>query len=84
MFLTDNYSIREVLAFPFLREEKTAHKDKPAAELVGVEPMPVEEVRKCCPNSEQRIRMMVSRQVANFLLMLQPASRCMEKSYSIV
>ncbi|GLB02330.1 lysine--tRNA ligase KRS1 [Aspergillus vadensis CBS 113365] len=38
MFLTDNYSIKEVLAFPFMKEDKTAHDTKPAAEVVGIEP----------------------------------------------
>ncbi|PWY82263.1 lysyl-tRNA synthetase [Aspergillus eucalypticola CBS 122712] len=38
MFLTDNYSIKEVLAFPFMKEDKTAHETKPAAEVVGIEP----------------------------------------------
>ncbi|KAF3491337.1 lysyl-tRNA synthetase [Arthroderma uncinatum] len=44
MFLTDNYSIKEVLAFPFMKEDKTATKEKDhlAAEVVGVQPMPVE------------------------------------------
>ncbi|KAK3998322.1 hypothetical protein QBC44DRAFT_228194 [Cladorrhinum sp. PSN332] len=46
MFLTNNYSIREVLAFPFLREEKTAHKEKFAAEIVNVQPLPEEGIRK--------------------------------------
>lgn len=46
MFLTDNYSIKEVLAFPFMKEDKTAHADKPAAEVVGVEPQPEEGIRK--------------------------------------
>ena len=46
MFLTDNYSIREVLAFPFMKEEKKENKEKLAAEEVGVEPLPVEEVGK--------------------------------------
>ncbi|RDH36560.1 hypothetical protein BDQ94DRAFT_138033 [Aspergillus welwitschiae] len=42
MFLTDNYSIKEVLAFPFMKEDKTAHDTKPAAEVVGIEPQPEE------------------------------------------
>ena len=47
MFITNNYAIREVLAFPFLREEKQQHpKEKLAAELVDVKPLPVEGIRK--------------------------------------
>ncbi|GKZ25783.1 lysyl-tRNA synthetase [Aspergillus brasiliensis] len=42
MFLTDNYSIKEVLAFPFMKEDKTAHDTKTAAEVVGIEPQPEE------------------------------------------
>ncbi|KAL2161938.1 hypothetical protein VTH06DRAFT_7723 [Thermothelomyces fergusii] len=42
MFITNNYSIREVLPFPFLREEKQGGKEKSAAELVGVHPLPEE------------------------------------------
>ncbi|KAK1978015.1 lysyl-tRNA synthetase [Colletotrichum cereale] len=42
MFLTDNYSIREVLAFPFMKEEKQGEKKASAAEVVGVKPMPEE------------------------------------------
>ncbi|KAL2888417.1 lysyl-trna synthetase [Ceratocystis lukuohia] len=38
MFLTNNYSIREVLAFPFMKEEKSQPKEKSAAEEVGVKP----------------------------------------------
>ncbi|KAB8234884.1 hypothetical protein ETB97_006381 [Aspergillus alliaceus] len=38
MFLTDNYSIKEVLAFPFMKEDKTAAETKTAAEVVGIEP----------------------------------------------
>lgn len=41
MFLTDNYSIKEVLAFPMMRPEDNADK-KTAAEVAGVEPVPVE------------------------------------------
>lgn len=50
-FITDNYSIREVLAFPFLREEKQGTKEKFAAELVNVQPLPEEGIResKACP-----------------------------------
>lgn len=45
MFLTDNYTIREVLAFPFMRDERIKDKET-AAEIVGIEPMPVEEISK--------------------------------------
>lgn len=45
-FITNNYSIREVLAFPFLREDKTAPKEKFAAEVVDVQPLPEEGIRK--------------------------------------
>jgi len=51
MFLTDNYSIREVLTFPFVKPLPNAapntgglEKRMTAAELVGVEPMQVEDV----------------------------------------
>jgi hypothetical protein len=46
MFITNNYSIREVLAFPFLREDKSAPKEKFAAEVVDVQPLPEEGIRK--------------------------------------
>jgi hypothetical protein len=42
MFLTDNYTIREVLAFPFMKDEKNGPPEKFAAELTGVEPLPEE------------------------------------------
>jgi len=45
-FITNNYSIREVLAFPFLREDKTAPKEKFAAEVVDVQPLPEEGIRE--------------------------------------
>jgi lysyl-tRNA synthetase class 2 len=35
-----------VLPFPFLREEKLGSKEKFAAELVDVQPMPEEGIRK--------------------------------------
>ena len=41
MFLTDHYSIREVLPFPFMKDEQEASRPK-AAEVAGVEPMQVE------------------------------------------
>ncbi|KAF2000500.1 lysyl-tRNA synthetase [Amniculicola lignicola CBS 123094] len=40
MFLTDNYSIKEVLAFPFMKD--VMEEKKLAAEVVGIEPMPEE------------------------------------------
>ena len=39
------YSIREVIAFPFMKEEQK-HEKKLAAEEVGVEAAPVEEPRE--------------------------------------
>ncbi|KAI4216920.1 MAG: hypothetical protein LQ351_000869 [Letrouitia transgressa] len=47
MFLTDHYSIKEVLAFPFMKEETNQGKErKTAAEVVGIEPVPEEGIRK--------------------------------------
>ncbi|KAF4543229.1 putative lysyl-trna synthetase protein [Lasiodiplodia theobromae] len=42
MFLTDNYSIKEVLTFPMMKEDKSAQQQPKAAEVVGIEPMPEE------------------------------------------
>lgn len=42
MFLTDNYSIREVLTFPFMKADKNAPQERLAGELVGVDPLPEE------------------------------------------
>ena len=42
MFLTDNYSIKEVLAFPFMKEDTSKNREKLAAEEVGIEPQPEE------------------------------------------
>ena len=44
MFLTDHYSIKEVLTFPFMRD--VAENKEKAAEVVGIEPMPEEGIRK--------------------------------------
>lgn len=45
MFLTDNYSIKEVLTFPFMKDDKSGEKDtKLAAEVVGIEPIPEEAI----------------------------------------
>ena len=43
MFLTNNYSIREVIAFPFMKED-TSKTEKLAAEVVGVDPLPTENI----------------------------------------
>jgi lysyl-tRNA synthetase class 2 len=45
MFLTDNYSIKEALTFPFMKDDNNAPKPK-AAEVTDVTPMPVEGVSK--------------------------------------
>ncbi|KAJ5899512.1 Nucleic acid-binding OB-fold [Penicillium taxi] len=42
MFLTDNYSIKEVLTFPMMKEDKSAAEPKSAAEVVGVDVQPEE------------------------------------------
>lgn len=44
MFLTDHYSIKEILTFPFMKD--VAENKEKAAEVVGIEPMPEEESRK--------------------------------------
>ncbi|MCJ1351034.1 MAG: lysyl-tRNA synthetase [Icmadophila ericetorum] len=47
MFLTDHYSIKEVLAFPFMKDVQGQGKEKKlAAEVTDVEPMPEEGIRK--------------------------------------
>ncbi|KAK3711449.1 lysyl-tRNA synthetase [Vermiconidia calcicola] len=45
MFLTNHYSIKEILTFPFMKDENVAPKLK-AAEVVDVTPMPEEGIRK--------------------------------------
>ncbi|KAJ5225603.1 lysine--tRNA ligase KRS1 [Penicillium chermesinum] len=42
MFLTNNYSIKEVLTFPMMKDDKSASEARPAAEVVGIEPQPEE------------------------------------------
>ncbi|EOD44501.1 putative lysyl-trna synthetase protein [Neofusicoccum parvum UCRNP2] len=46
MFLTDNYSIKEVLTFPMMKEDKSAQGAPKAAEVAGVEPLPEEGIRE--------------------------------------
>lgn len=47
MFLTDNYSIKEVLPFPMMRPEVGQGKEKQtAAEVVDIKPEPVEGIRQ--------------------------------------
>ncbi len=46
MFLTDRYSIKEVLAFPFMKEEQRGGQAKLAAEVVGIEAQPEEGIGK--------------------------------------
>ena len=45
MFLTNHYSIKEVLTFPFMKDENVAPKPK-AAKVAGVQPKPEEGIRK--------------------------------------
>jgi lysyl-tRNA synthetase class 2 len=44
MFLTDNYSIKEVLTFPFMKDDK--QEKKTAAEVVGIQPQAEEGIRE--------------------------------------
>ena len=53
MFITNNYSIREVLAFPFMKDHQNVHKPKTAAELAEVEPLPTEGIRKSSGPKQQ-------------------------------
>ncbi|KAF2664011.1 lysyl-tRNA synthetase [Microthyrium microscopicum] len=45
MFITNHYSIKEVLAFPFMKEDTSAQQHQLAAELVGIKPMPEEAIK---------------------------------------
>jgi hypothetical protein len=45
MFIGDKYSIREVLAFPFMKDV-VEDKPKTAAEVVDITPKPEEGIRK--------------------------------------
>ena len=56
MFLTDNYSIREVLAFPFMKALPSGSKKGgvTAGEVTGVEPMETEDVRSGKSERHQR------------------------------
>ncbi|KAI9808959.1 MAG: lysyl-tRNA synthetase [Phylliscum demangeonii] len=45
MFLTDRYSIKEVLAFPFMKDD--GREKKTAAEIVGITPVPEEGIGQC-------------------------------------
>ena len=58
MFLTDHYSIKEVLAFPFMKEEQGQGKEKKlAAEVVGIKPSGEEGIRESYkPGSESAIK----------------------------
>lgn len=47
MFLTDHYSIKEVLTFPFMKDIVEDKPQKTAAEIAGIEPKPEEGIRKC-------------------------------------
>ena len=53
MFITDNYSIKEVLAFPFMKDDRQTVKGKEplAAEAVGIKPLPEEGIRECTASS---------------------------------
>jgi len=44
MFIADKYSIKDVLAFPFMKEDKSAGKPVLAAEQENIQPLPEEDV----------------------------------------
>jgi lysyl-tRNA synthetase, class II len=66
MFLTNHYSIRECLTFPFMKDD-TAREKPLAAEVTGVQPMAEEGISKCG-----------TRDVSNpvFLTRFQSTNRC--------
>jgi lysyl-tRNA synthetase class 2 len=45
MFLTDHYSIKEVLTFPFMKDDLSKGPEKLAAEIVGVKPQAEEAIK---------------------------------------
>lgn len=45
MFLTDHYSIKEVLTFPFMKDVVEDKGKATAAEVVGIEAKPEEGIR---------------------------------------
>jgi lysyl-tRNA synthetase class 2 len=45
MFLTDHYSIKEVITFPFMKDDLSKEPAKLAAEVVGVEPQAEEAIK---------------------------------------
>jgi len=42
MFLADHYSIKEVITFPFMKDDTSKAPEKTAAEVAGVQPQPEE------------------------------------------
>ncbi len=57
MFLTDHYSIKEVLAFPFMKDEQGQGKEKKlAAEVVGITPLGEEGIRESKSSERARIK----------------------------
>jgi len=38
MFLADHYSIKEVITFPFMKDDASKPAEKTAAEVAGVQP----------------------------------------------
>ncbi|KAL8867234.1 MAG: hypothetical protein Q9174_005795, partial [Haloplaca sp. 1 TL-2023] len=56
MFLTDHYSIKEVLAFPFMKEEVGQGKDKKtAAEVVDIKPEVEEGIRESSADASKSL-----------------------------
>ncbi|TID26299.1 lysyl-tRNA synthetase [Venturia nashicola] len=45
MFLTDHYSIKEVITFPFMKDDVSKGPEKLAAEITGVEPQAEEGIK---------------------------------------
>lgn len=46
MFLTDHYTIKEVLTFPFMKDVVEEKKQQTAAEVVDITPKPEEGIRE--------------------------------------